>query len=64
MARARDYERAIRALNNAYNALGAISPPDAPMDDSRMRLRSDIAEYADYLERASWWRSESQKESQ
>lgn len=52
----RQVKRAIRALERAW-----VDLEDLSMDDPRdgvTRLRTDIREYLEYLERATWWRKE------
>lgn len=46
--------KAIKALDAAWEAIELLSMDDP--NDSVSRLRSDIREYTDYLERARWWR--------
>jgi hypothetical protein len=61
MSKAREarFRRLIKALANADDALSAViaHEPIGEADDSRIRLRRDIAEYADYLDRATWWKA-------
>lgn len=50
--------KAIKALDAARAALSPlIRQEDA--NNSVVRLRADLAEYAGYLENATWWRSDS-----
>lgn len=51
----RAVRRAIKTLDAAYDAMGPLAS-DHNGDGSRVRLRSDIREYLEYLERATWWR--------
>lgn len=47
--------KAIKAMDAARDALAPlVYHRDA--SDSVMRLRTDLAEYAGYLEGATWWR--------
>ena len=46
---------AIKAMDKARDALAPLLHLD-DANDSVMRLRSDLAEYAGYLESATWWR--------
>lgn len=55
-ARHKRFERAIAALFKAYDALAAITDGTESRDDSRLRLKADINEYASYLDRVTWWR--------
>lgn len=50
-------KRVIKTLDAAWEALGCFTGcGDIPADDTRVRLRSDMREYLEYLERATWWR--------
>ena len=46
---------AIKAMDKAREALAPLIHHD-DANDSMMRLCSDLAEYASYLESATWWR--------
>ncbi|WP_028575057.1 hypothetical protein [Desulfonatronovibrio hydrogenovorans] len=51
----------IKKLDKAIEALDLLWELTADSDredprDTRIQLRRDLAEYADYLERATWWR--------
>lgn len=46
--------KAIRAMDAARSALAPLLHDDP--NDSVLRLRTDLAEYAGYLEGATWWR--------
>lgn len=49
--------KAIKAMDAARDALAPLVHRDEA-NDSVMRLRTDLAEYAGYLESATWWRNE------
>lgn len=52
-----EVRRAIKALDGAYKAMGALAAHSlGNADDTRVKLRSDINEYLTYLENATWWR--------
>lgn len=53
----RSVKKAIKVLDAAWAALGEITDDRAQRDDSRVRLRTDIREYLEYLEHAKWWRA-------
>jgi hypothetical protein len=56
-AREKKYLRAIKALTAAAEAMSELPIADARGgDDPRFTLRRDIDEYAEYLDRATWWR--------
>lgn len=59
-ARIKRFERLIKALTEAGDAMAAVIANE-PIDgnDSRSLLRREIEEYAGYLERATWWREKS-----
>lgn len=55
-----EVRRAIKALDAAYKAVGALAAHSlGDADDTRVKLRSDINEYLTYLENATWWRKKS-----
>lgn len=49
-----DVKRVIAALDRAWHALGPLQGDEA--NDSVVVLRSDIRQYLEYLEHATWWR--------
>lgn len=55
MATAKEVRQAIKALDAAWRALEPLADDALPGDDSRVRLRTDIREYCEYLENAKWW---------
>lgn len=57
--RERRYLRLIKALKEAIAAMEAVSEHEQirSSDDSRVRLKRDMDEYASYLDSVSWWRS-------
>lgn len=56
MATEKQIRKAIKAMDAARDALNAITVDDPR--DSVSRLRRDLSEYADYLEKATWWRKD------
>ncbi|SDB03628.1 hypothetical protein SAMN05660653_00164 [Desulfonatronum thiosulfatophilum] len=52
----------IRKLDAAVDALEELihltwdKDYDVPANDSRQKLRTDLLEYSDYLEKAEWWK--------
>lgn len=47
--------KAIKAMDAAREALAPLLHREEA-NDSVMRLRTDLGEYASYLESATWWR--------
>jgi hypothetical protein len=56
MATEKEVRHAIKTLDAAWKALEPLMDGDESANDGRVRLRSDIREYLEYLERAKWWR--------
>lgn len=52
----KEVRRAIKALEAAWRALEPLADGEEAENDSRVRLRSDMREYCEYLENAKWWR--------
>lgn len=48
--------KAIKAMDACRDALGPLCRADDTANNSVIRLRTDLAEYAGYLESATWWR--------
>lgn len=57
MPTAKQVQKAINALDNAWKALEPLVG-DEPRD-SVYTLRADIRRYLEYLEDATWWRKQS-----
>lgn len=55
MATEKQILAAIKAMDAARKALAPLMRFD-DANNSVMRLRTDLAEYAEYLENATWWR--------